>query len=471
MLYTPLLPEAAAGTLEPRHVVVPLRMMCPHAELILGSATVLDAEARTLTVTTDAGDQQIGYERLVISAGAVARTLPIPGLADHGLGFKDLADAIALRNHVLRRLDLASAETDPERGPPPPHASSSSEPATRASRRSPRCPTSFAATMRYYPELRRGPAALGARRRGAGDPLGDPEPPRRVRGPRARAARRRHPRLDHARRRRAGRRDPLRRRPDRVAHGRLDRRRPREPVGLHARPSARRDRPRARRTRRSWWRGTRASGRSATAPASRTPRRRITPTRRPASTRCARPAAWRRTSRAIRRPYRYRMLGQVATLGRYKGIAEVFGLRAARISGLVRRPDVPPVPAPSHHEKAARRHGLDRVALLPPGHRRARNARPSAGARRAAAALTGDICQSRVQKPLNFLGKAADMCVHADAPAEAPRPHARRLCSARRAAHGAARDLRRASTSTSRAESTSGRSRSAPSWRRSPRSH
>jgi NADH dehydrogenase len=52
MLYTPLLPEAASGTLEPRHVVVPLRMMCPHAELLLGRATELDTASRTAKVTT-----------------------------------------------------------------------------------------------------------------------------------------------------------------------------------------------------------------------------------------------------------------------------------------------------------------------------------------------------------------------------------------------------------------------------------
>jgi NADH dehydrogenase len=111
MLYTPLLPEAASGTLEPRHVVVPLRMMCPRAELILGTATTVDEEARTVAVTTLAGELVLRYEELVVAAGAVARTLPIPGLAEHGLGFKDLADAIALRNHVLGRLEAAAVET------------------------------------------------------------------------------------------------------------------------------------------------------------------------------------------------------------------------------------------------------------------------------------------------------------------------------------------------------------------------
>src|SRR5437773_7450708 len=109
MLYTPILPEAASGTLEPRHVVVPLRMMCPHAELLLGRAVALDTERRTVRVETDEELVDVTYEDVVVALGAVARTLPIPGLAEHGLGFKSLADAIQLRNHVLRRLDVAEA--------------------------------------------------------------------------------------------------------------------------------------------------------------------------------------------------------------------------------------------------------------------------------------------------------------------------------------------------------------------------
>src|SRR5262245_24726793 len=109
MLYTPLLPEAASGTLEPRHVVVPLRMMCPHAELLLGRATALDSTHKRVQVETDQGLTTVGYTDLVVALGAVSRTLPIPGLADHGLGFKTLADAIHLRNHVLRRLEAAAA--------------------------------------------------------------------------------------------------------------------------------------------------------------------------------------------------------------------------------------------------------------------------------------------------------------------------------------------------------------------------
>src|SRR5919202_1191350 len=118
MLYTPILPEAASGTLAPRHVVVPLRVMCPHASLLLGEAVALDEEARTVTVESEADPFEVLYERLVIALGSVVRTLPIPGLAEHGRGFKDLADAIHLRNHVLRRLEAAAAapnETPRER--------------------------------------------------------------------------------------------------------------------------------------------------------------------------------------------------------------------------------------------------------------------------------------------------------------------------------------------------------------------
>ena len=109
MLFTPLLPEAASGTLEPRHAVVPLRPMCPHADLLLGRAIELDTKRRFVRVRTEDGVFAIGYTQLVVAVGAVSRVLPIPGLSDHGLGFKDLTDAIHLRNHVLRRLEAAAA--------------------------------------------------------------------------------------------------------------------------------------------------------------------------------------------------------------------------------------------------------------------------------------------------------------------------------------------------------------------------
>jgi NADH dehydrogenase len=113
MLFTPLLPEVASGTLEPRHSVVPLRQMCRHSELLLGHATALDAAGQRVQVRTERDLYWVGYDEVVVALGAVVRALPIPGLAEHALGFKSLADAVRLRNHVLRRLEAAVAATTP----------------------------------------------------------------------------------------------------------------------------------------------------------------------------------------------------------------------------------------------------------------------------------------------------------------------------------------------------------------------
>jgi NADH dehydrogenase len=116
MLFTPLLPEVASGTIEPRHAVVPLRQMCRHSELLLGHATAHDAAGQRVQVRTERDLFWVGYDHLVVALGATARVLPIPGLAEHALGFKSLADAVRLRNHVLRRLEAAvSAPTEAHR--------------------------------------------------------------------------------------------------------------------------------------------------------------------------------------------------------------------------------------------------------------------------------------------------------------------------------------------------------------------
>jgi NADH dehydrogenase len=112
MLYTPLLPEAAGGSIEPRHVAVPLRAMCPHADLLLGSAVALDHERRTVEVESDAGRFAVTYADLVVALGSVTRMPAVAGLAEHAFSLKDLPDAIRLRNHVLRQIELA--DTAPE---------------------------------------------------------------------------------------------------------------------------------------------------------------------------------------------------------------------------------------------------------------------------------------------------------------------------------------------------------------------
>jgi NADH dehydrogenase len=115
MLFASLLPEAASGSLEPRHVVVPLRMMCPKAELVVGNVTELDTDRQTVRVETEQEVLAVSYERLVVALGSISRALPIPGLRENARGFKTLEDAIDLRNHVLQRLEAAFVAPTPAR--------------------------------------------------------------------------------------------------------------------------------------------------------------------------------------------------------------------------------------------------------------------------------------------------------------------------------------------------------------------
>lgn len=119
MTYQPFLPEAAAGSISPRHVVVPLRRVLPHCTIVIGEVQRIDHTKRTATVTTLAtgedgtGAVEITYDEIVVAPGSVSRTLPVPGLAEHGFGFKTIEEAIGLRNHVIEQMDIASATRDP----------------------------------------------------------------------------------------------------------------------------------------------------------------------------------------------------------------------------------------------------------------------------------------------------------------------------------------------------------------------
>jgi NADH dehydrogenase len=116
MLYTPLLPGAAAGSLEPRHVVVPLREELHWTDVRLGRVTGADPELAELAIeTADGRAEAIRYDQLVLALGSVSRVLPVPGLAEHAVGFKGLAEAIALRNRALWNLEVAESIADPKK--------------------------------------------------------------------------------------------------------------------------------------------------------------------------------------------------------------------------------------------------------------------------------------------------------------------------------------------------------------------
>jgi NADH:quinone reductase (non-electrogenic) len=115
LLYTPLLPGAAAGTLEPRHVVIPVREELDRTEFRLARVTDVDQDRSVVRITlVDGSEEELPYDQLILSLGSVSRVLPVPGLAEHGMGFKTLAEAIALRNRALLNLEIAETLDDPE---------------------------------------------------------------------------------------------------------------------------------------------------------------------------------------------------------------------------------------------------------------------------------------------------------------------------------------------------------------------
>lgn len=113
MTYQPFLPEAAAGNLEARHVIVSLRRVLPRCTILNGVVEAIDTSRREVEFRPHKGPARtIGYDLLVVCPGSISRTLPIPGLAEVGIGFKTVEEAIHLRNHVLGQLDLAASTDD-----------------------------------------------------------------------------------------------------------------------------------------------------------------------------------------------------------------------------------------------------------------------------------------------------------------------------------------------------------------------
>ncbi len=114
MTYQPFLSEAAAGNLAERHVVAPLRQILRGVQVLNGSVTAISHAGRYVDFQAVAGEsRRITYDILVVALGSISRTLPIDGLADHGIGFKTVGEAIYLRNHVLTQLDIAASTQDP----------------------------------------------------------------------------------------------------------------------------------------------------------------------------------------------------------------------------------------------------------------------------------------------------------------------------------------------------------------------
>jgi NADH dehydrogenase len=115
LLYSPLLPNVAAGVVEPRHIAVGLHAALRRARILLGHVVAVDVAGHTATLRrADGSTTELAWDRLVLAPGGVTRTFDIPGVAEHGLGLKTLAEATYLRDHVLRELENADAADDPD---------------------------------------------------------------------------------------------------------------------------------------------------------------------------------------------------------------------------------------------------------------------------------------------------------------------------------------------------------------------
>ncbi|MDP9845448.1 NAD(P)/FAD-dependent oxidoreductase [Streptosporangium lutulentum] len=116
-LYLPLLPEVAAGILDPRKVAIPLtccdRLGVRH---LLATVDSVDAQERTVRCTDAEGNHRdLRYDRLVVAVGSVNKLLPVPGLAEYAHGFRSINEALYLRDHLIRQIELAEADEPGER--------------------------------------------------------------------------------------------------------------------------------------------------------------------------------------------------------------------------------------------------------------------------------------------------------------------------------------------------------------------
>jgi NADH:quinone reductase (non-electrogenic) len=113
-LYLPLLPEVAAGVLEPRRIAVPLAASLPGVRVVLGEVDEIDLADRRVGWSDPEGERDsITYDRLLLAVGSVNKLLPIPGVAEHAHGFRGLPEALFLRDHIVRQFEIAADTGDP----------------------------------------------------------------------------------------------------------------------------------------------------------------------------------------------------------------------------------------------------------------------------------------------------------------------------------------------------------------------
>jgi NADH dehydrogenase len=114
-LYLPLMPQVSSGLVEPAHIRISLPRRLRKTRFVLGTVNHVDARRKVVSWAGPEGAAgQVRYDRLILTAGSVNKLLPIPGIADYAHGFRTIAEAGYLRDHITRQLELASVAADPE---------------------------------------------------------------------------------------------------------------------------------------------------------------------------------------------------------------------------------------------------------------------------------------------------------------------------------------------------------------------
>ena len=102
MTYQPFLPEVAAGQIEPRHAVVSHRRHLPATTVVTARVTGINHATTSATITPEVGEPyDLDYDHIVVTAGSVSRTFPIPGVADNAIGMKSIEEAVAVRDRLI----------------------------------------------------------------------------------------------------------------------------------------------------------------------------------------------------------------------------------------------------------------------------------------------------------------------------------------------------------------------------------
>ncbi|MDP0500456.1 MAG: FAD-dependent oxidoreductase [Verrucomicrobiota bacterium JB022] len=115
MVFQPMLPEVASASISPRHVISPVRQLCPHVTVFKG--TVRDVDEKGKVVHVNAGDftpdVHLQFDQLVIALGATIDLSRVPGMSEHSLLMQNVGDAMKLRTHIISRFEEANLVTDP----------------------------------------------------------------------------------------------------------------------------------------------------------------------------------------------------------------------------------------------------------------------------------------------------------------------------------------------------------------------